>query len=61
MRLYLSVSQSLQILLKLLISALKNNDTFLLSKKELESFIDQFISSLPACFKGLMPNFSCES
>jgi len=57
----ISVSQSLQILLKLLISALKNTDIFLLSKKELESFIDRFISSLPSCFKGLMPNFSCES
>lgn len=57
----ISVSKVLQILLQSLMAALKNNYTFLLSKKELEAFLDYFISSLPAYFKGLIPNFSCES
>jgi len=57
----ISITKALQILLQILISALKNNGVFILSNKELESFLDLFISSLPNYFKGLMPKFSCES
>jgi len=57
----ISITKALQILMQILMSALKNNEIFMLSNKELESFLDLFISSLPSYFKGLMPKFSCES